>query len=245
MKVRETVSRAMENFTCSDPDLGSTPNLEERYWTSEKDNVTRLVHVKLDRPASRIHVIENFAYSEECHEIEETAQSKLQRATTADGKGGTHLSEHRKAMQAGISPQWSKEAEGDLIARLSRRVYDYTNFELGLNIREHGQERLMSIQYFGRGHNDTTPDRYLPHCDGPCEGHPHTSGSRMATMVIYCGIPERGGHTNFQNANVHIKPEVGSATFFSYIDPDTKLTDNGYVGYVKECCIDAWGSLRS
>ena len=49
----------------------------------------------------------------------------------------------------------------------------------------------------------------------------------MATMVIYCEIPESGGHTNFQNAGVHIKPEVGSGIFFSYIDPETKLMDTG------------------
>lgn len=225
MKVREKVSRGMENFTCTDPELGSTPDVEQRHWTSEKDNVTRLVHVKLDRPASRIHVIENFASPEECDAMEETAKSRLRPASTADGKGGTHISEHRKAMQAGVTPDWHKEIEGDLVARLSRRVYDYVNFELGLNIEEHGQEPLMAIQYFGRGYNDTTPDRYNPHCDGSCEGYPHVTGSRMATMVIYCEIPLSGGHTNFQNANVHVKPEVQSAIFFSYIDPVTKLTD--------------------
>lgn len=50
----------------------------------------------------------------------------------------------------------------------------------------------------------------------------------MATMVIYCTIPESGGHTNFRNAGVHIKPQVGSAIFFGYIDPETKVMDTGY-----------------
>jgi hypothetical protein len=49
----------------------------------------------------------------------------------------------------------------------------------------------------------------------------------MATMVIYCKIPAKGGFTNFQNANVHVKPSAGSAVFFSYIDPNTNETDNG------------------
>jgi hypothetical protein len=66
-------------------------------------------------------------------------------------------------MQAGIRVHWEKEKNGDPIARLSRRVYDYTNYVLGLDIDEHGQEDLMSIQYFGRGANDTSPDRYTPH----------------------------------------------------------------------------------
>jgi hypothetical protein len=63
-------------------------------------------------------------------------------------------------MQAGITVDWTKESEGDKIAILSRRVYEYTNHVLGLGIEEHGQEDLMSIQYFGRGENDTAPDRY-------------------------------------------------------------------------------------
>jgi hypothetical protein len=50
----------------------------------------------LDRPASRVHVIENFISPEECEAMEEAAKPKLHRATVADGKGGSHLSEHRK-----------------------------------------------------------------------------------------------------------------------------------------------------
>lgn len=90
-----------------------------------------------------------------------------------------------KAMQAGIKVPWERENEGDHIAILSRKVYDFTNYILDLNVDEHGQEDLMSIQYFGRGANDTEPDRYTPHCDGDCTGLPHKTGTRMATMVMY------------------------------------------------------------
>lgn len=224
-KIREDMAWKMENFTCTNPNLESSADVDTREWKSEKDGKTRVVHVKLDRPSSRIHVIEDFAYPEECDAMEEVAKPRLGPASTADGKGGSQISKSRKALQAGISPQWHKESEGDLVTRLSRRVYDYVNWELGLNLEHHGQEQLMSIQYFGRGYNDTEPDRYTPHCDGGCEGLPHVPGARMATMVIYCKIPEKGGHTNFQNANVHVKPEVRNAIFFSYIDPATNLTD--------------------
>ena len=66
-------------------------------------------------------------------------------------------------------------------------VYEYTNHVLGLDIEEHGQEDLMMIQYFGNndGGGEEPPDRYMPHCDGPCDGKPHKLGSRMATMVMY------------------------------------------------------------
>jgi hypothetical protein len=226
--LREKAAMRMENFTCADPDNESSPDVDQLHWTSEKDGVNRLVHVKLDRLASRIHVVENFVSPEECAAMEENASERLQSALTADGKGGSEISLNRKAMQAGIVPDFSKEADGDLIARLSRRVYDYTNHVLDLAITEHGQEPLMSIQYFGRGYNDTEPDRYTPHCDGTCDGTRHDRGARMATMVMYCTIPEKGGHTNFQNADVHVKPEVGSGLFFSYIDPATNGTDFGF-----------------
>jgi hypothetical protein len=186
------------------------------------------VHAKQERAASRIHLIDNFIDEEECQAMAEAAQTTLHHATVADGKGGSRLSENRKAMQAGIKVPWKEEADGHPIARLSRRVYDYTNHVLGLDIEEFGQEDLMSIQYFGRGSNDTEPDRYTPHCDGECTGQPHKSGTRMATVVMYCDVADRGGHTNFRNSGVHIKPSFGAGIFFSYIDPETLTMDNGF-----------------
>jgi hypothetical protein len=226
--LRVKAAMRMENFTCADPDSASSPDVDQLHWTSEKDGVDRLVHIKMDRIASRVHVIENFVSPEECAAMEENASTRLARAATSDGKGGSQVGINRKALQAGIVPDFSKEKYGDPIARLSRRVYDYTNHVLGLDITEHGQEPLMSIQYFGRGYNDTEPDRYTPHCDARCDGTSHFHGARVASLVMYCTIPEKGGHTNFQNAGIHVKPEVGSGLFFSYIDPATNGTDLGF-----------------
>merc|ERR1719413_45069 len=133
-------------------------------------------------------------------------------------------------MQAGIRPVFQEDGrpfDDNLISVLSGRVYEYTNHVLDMNLTHHGQEPLMSIQYFGRGRHDIEPDRYTPHCDGRCTGEEHISGGRMATMVIYCTLPTQGGFTNFQNANVHVRPNSGSAVFFSYFDPLTNITDNG------------------
>lgn len=226
--IRTEMAKQMENYTCADLSLDSTTPLREETWRGAQDRVRRKVDVMLDRPASKIHVIENFIDAEECEAMEEAAKFTLHRATVADGKGGSHLSENRKAMQAGIKVPWKKEASGNLIARVSRKVYDYTESVLKMGIDEFGQEDLMSIQYFGRGVNDTEPDRYTPHCDGECTGMPHKTGTRMATMVLYCTIPESGGHTNFRNAGVHVKPKSGNGIFFSYIDPETNIMDNGF-----------------
>eukprot|EP00527_Entomoneis_sp_CCMP2396_P003937 CAMPEP_0198147638 /NCGR_PEP_ID=MMETSP1443-20131203/36914_1 /TAXON_ID=186043 /ORGANISM="Entomoneis sp., Strain CCMP2396" /LENGTH=485 /DNA_ID=CAMNT_0043812051 /DNA_START=186 /DNA_END=1643 /DNA_ORIENTATION=- len=228
--VRRDIAANLENYTCLDDGLDSSDTVEEQMWIHDRDVASkrRKVSVMLDRPASKIHLIENFISPEECKAMEDSAAVSLHHATVADGKGGSQLSDNRKAMQAGIKVPWKKELSGDHIAGLSRRVYDYTNDVLDLGIEEFGQEDLMSIQYFGRGFNDTEPDRYTPHCDGECVGLPHKLGTRMATMVMYCDVADRGGHTNFRNAGVHIKPLVGSAIFFSYIDPETRTMDSGF-----------------
>jgi len=223
-------SNIAENFTCVNTDLESSPDISSEEWVSDEDGAMRIVHRKLERPASRIHVVENFASPEECKAMEDEAEKNLHVASTADGKGGTTVSAARKAMQAGISPKFTEDGrplDDNLISVLSARVYEYSNHALGMNLSHHGQEPLMSIQYFGRGRHDIEPDRYTPHCDGRCNGEEHLRGGRMATMVIYCTLPSQGGFTNFQNANVHVRPNSGSAVFFSYMDPLTNITDNG------------------
>lgn len=227
-KIRTDMAAMMENYTCVDTELNTTEALRIDHWVSQKDKKMREVQVLLDRPASKIMFVDNFISVAECDAMANAAQPRLAKASVADGKGGSHFSEHRKAMQAGITVDWDKEASGDDIAILSRRVYDFTNYVLDLDIKENGQEDLMSIQYFGRGLDDEEPDRYTPHCDGDCTGSPHKSGTRMATMVMYCDMPEVGGHTNFRNSGVHVKPTRGGAVFFSYIDPETKITDKGF-----------------
>lgn len=227
--VRKDMAALVENYTCADESLNTTEAKRTEYWDSGGKFRRRMkVDVMIDRPASRIHTIENFLTEDECRAVEEAAAPLLHDATVADGSGGSKLSDSRKAQQAGIKVHWEKESEGDLIARLSRRVYDYVNHVLPFGIQENGQEDLMSIQYFGRGPDDKTPDRYMPHCDGDCNGLDFKPGNRMATIVMYCNVPEVGGATRFRNSNIHISPKQYAATFFSYIDPVSMKMDNQF-----------------
>jgi len=227
-QLRTNLAGLLENYTCADYDLPSTPALWTEYWNHTDLAVERKVDVLHDRPASKVHVIQNFISKAECAAMEDTAERKLHKATVADGKGGSELSPNRKALQAGIRIPWGKEKDGNLLTKISRRVYDYADHVLKMGINEHGQEDLMSIQYKGRGIQDKEPDRYMPHCDGECKGMPHRQGQRMATIVIYCTVPEMGGATNFRKSGLHVVPEEGSATFFSYVDPETMRMDNGF-----------------
>lgn len=225
-QIRTQMAEGYENYTCADYDMPTTKAVDTKTWYN--NGVVRKVDVLLERPASKVHLVKNFITPEECRAMEEAAEKKLHRATVADGKGGSEHSPNRKAMQAGIKIPWQLEKEGNPLTTISRRVYDYVNHVLDLDIKENGQEDLMSIQYFGRGEDDKEPDRYTPHCDGDCNGMEFKEGNRMATMVMYCTIPEVGGATNFRNSGIHVVPEVGSATFFSYIDPETFIMDNRF-----------------
>jgi hypothetical protein len=226
-RVRLAISQNMENHTCADPTHETTKTKEIREWNHT--GITRNVHIHHDRPASQIHVIMNFISEEECDAIKDAASPKLHRGTVADGAGGHKLSEHRKAWQAGVSVPWEKEEKGDPIARVARRLYDYANHATGYNLTVEGQEDLMSIQYFGHGRESSeSPDQYRPHCDGDCGGLPHKIGGRVATIVMYCDVPELGGSTNFQNSGVYVKPEVGAAAFFSYMDPVKHVMETGF-----------------
>jgi len=221
--VRTEMGELLEDYACADEKLNTTEPIRTESWRDKK------VGIMIERPSFKIHTIENFVTHEECMAVSEMAEPLLEDAEVADGSGGGQISENRKAKQAAIAVDWEKEAEGDLIAQLSRRVYDYVNHALPFEIKENGQEELMSIQYFGRGRDDDQPrDQYMPHCDEDCTGMAFRPGTRMATIVMYCEVPTVGGATNFRNAMVHIKPTKHAATFFSYIDPVTMMTDSGF-----------------
>eukprot|EP00970_Alexandrium_tamarense_P013537 scaffold3489_cov255-Alexandrium_tamarense.AAC.1 len=94
--IRKDMAGLLENYTCADEALNTTEAKSTNYWEGRK------VSVMIDRPASRIHVVENFLTEDECKAVEEAAAPILHHATVADGSGGSELSDSRKAMQAGI-----------------------------------------------------------------------------------------------------------------------------------------------
>jgi hypothetical protein len=182
-EIRLKLADLFENYTCSDDNLNTTEPLESTKW-DDRGSIKK-VDIFHMHPSSQIHLVHDFVSPEECAAVEEAAKPSLHRATVADGKGGSEYSPNRKALQAGIAIPWHLEAEGNLLTQLSRRVYDYANHVLDLDITEDGQEDLMSIQYFGANNVEGQPDRYMPHCDGDCDGLAFKPGNRMATMVSH------------------------------------------------------------
>jgi hypothetical protein len=249
--LRRTLADQTESFTCSDPTLETTPPQRVTEWTYQ--NTTYHVGILHEHTASHIHILKHFIEPEECQAIQDAAHPMLHRGTVADGKGGSTMSKNRKAWQAGIHTPFSPleaAVSDNPILRVKRRLFAYANHAVGFNMTLSGQEDLMSIQYFGKNipdehiptvttgctsddcNNETcawAPDQYMPHCDGDCTNAPHKAGGRVATMVMYCDVPDPGcGATNFQQANVYIKPTLGAAVFFAYMNPRTGIHDEGF-----------------
>ena len=157
--LREKMATQLETYACHDKDSVTSDPIRRTNWKNWK------VDVMHELPTSKIHLIEGFVDPEECKAILDVAEkATLGSATVA---GGPKYSMARKALQTNVAIPWTQESNGHPIARVARRVYDYTNSVLeGLNIQEHGQSSFKYLHYSGRGRNDTEPDHYSAHCDG-------------------------------------------------------------------------------
>jgi len=131
--IRQKMAERWENYTCADYDMPTSESIRSESWYHKGQK--RNVEILLDKPSSRVHLIQNFISEEECEAMEKSAKKSLHRATVADGKGGSELSSSRKAMQAGIKIPWKLEKDGNKLTTLSRKVYDYVNHVLDMDIK--------------------------------------------------------------------------------------------------------------
>jgi hypothetical protein len=156
--LREKMAKELETYACDQQKVSSEP-IKTTTW---RDLHVSIMH---ELPSSKIHLINGFISNEECEAIMDIAdKTNLGHATVS---GGPKYSSFRKALQTNVQIPWKKEGEGNLIAQVARRVYDYTNHVMeGLNINEHGQSSFKYLHYSGRGRDDTDPDHYSAHCDG-------------------------------------------------------------------------------
>ena len=74
-------------------------------------------------------------------------------------------------MHAGVRVPWDKEAEGDPIAAVSRRLYTYINDANGYGIQEAGQEDIICLS------STSAVDKMTPSLIGTC----HTA---MANVMV-------------------------------------------------------------
>lgn len=208
--LRFDLGSKLVNYACADPNVTMTESIDNTTW--KNSGVTYDVKVLLDRPASKIAYIKNFISPEECSAVEAGVA-----LVDMEGAGGLY------AKKGGMDIDWNDRSS--ITTVLTNKIYAYTADALRVSLQGANSEQLFMLHYPGDAEN---PSRYEPHCDGKCDGSDHPKGERIATMIAYCETAEKGGHTHFSNAGVHVIPEKGSAVFYSYFDPATNSHDTGY-----------------
>lgn len=213
---RDEISNALRNYTCKDTELESSPPLGHSMVpvAGKAYNVSTL----LDMPSAKIWTVPDFITEDECAALIEHGGKKLTRATVAGEDGLFTISQSRKAQQA--SYRFTNNIEEDPLWNLYNRIFEFTNKHTGYGLELPGQEGFTIIQY-------NKEDEYQPHCDGACDGTHYLNRGRVATAIVYCKVPEKGGGTSFTKANLFVKPTKGMATFFAYKGADNQM-DTGF-----------------
>jgi 2OG-Fe(II) oxygenase superfamily len=216
-KSRSLMSERLRNYTCADDSMETTKPLYVQNIAIGDD--TYKLNVMLNTSNAKIFTVDGLVSDEECNVLREFGLPNLRRATVADEDGTAIVSEHRKAQQARYR-HGAAEADAadpmnatDPLYPLYVKIFNITNAYNGYDLEVYGQESFMIIQY-------NKEDEYTAHCDGSCDDDLHTKGGRIATAVVYCHAPTRGGATTFTKADVFVRPTNGSVVFFSYMGAD-------------------------
>lgn len=237
-KVRNQIGSRLGSYACQDVNFTATESKENKTWTFDsKVHPLRVYH---DRASSLVALVENFATPQQCqavldHAAKTESGSGGRGLQYVDGANGLYANKGSVKLDPTILQQQQKGGwlkSEDHVHSLARKMYAFANEYLKIDEADLAplsvQEDLFVLHYAAASDSDATKHRYEPHCDGPCTGGDYKPGERIATMIIYCDVPTKGGATHFSQTGIHIKPETGSALFFSYLDPATMEVDTGF-----------------
>ncbi|MEV6139431.1 2OG-Fe(II) oxygenase [Nocardia sp. NPDC051990] len=159
----------------------------------------------------------NVLSAEECDQVIELAEGKLQRSTIVDPDTGRPEIIRNRSSES----TYFQLSETPLIDRLDRRISALMNWPL-----ENG-EGLQILRYGVGGEYRPHFDYFPPDQPGNA-AHIARGGQRTATLVVYLNDVEGGGDTLFPEAGISIFPRKGHAVYFRYfnnlgqLDPATK-----------------------
>jgi prolyl 4-hydroxylase len=171
----------------------------------------------------RYQIIENFLKPEECEQIIQMAQGKLQPSGGYDvDTGQTVITDYRTSEQLYLQ----RLGETELVASIENRIASLT----GLPV-ENG-EPFQILRYGINGHYKVHWDYFDPRYSGNA-GALAQGGQRVATMLTYLNTPQKGGDTFFpyhqeENIPMRIKPETGKAILWWNVDEQGNIDETTF-----------------
>lgn len=163
------------------------------------------VEVREHRAAPDLWVFSNLLSAAECTALMDAAAPRLARSRTVDTlTGGEELNHDRTS-----HGMFYTRGETAIVSRVEARIARLLNWPV-----QNG-EGLQVLRY-RRG------AEYKPHYDYFDPGEPGTpkilqrGGQRVGSLIMYLHEPEEGGATVFPDIGLRVRPQRGSAVFFSY-----------------------------
>ena len=167
----------------------------------------------------RYQIIDNFLTPEECRQMIEMAESRLQASSGWDvEKGENRVTEYRNSYQ-----MWFGRNENELIERIEKKIAEVTNVPV-----ENG-EQLQVVRYNEGQH-------YKVHWDYFDPAFPQNKavldrgGQRIITFMVFLTDVEHGGETHFTRVPnedktdaLKIKPKAGRAIMWWNVDEQGNL----------------------
>ncbi|SFU89275.1 prolyl 4-hydroxylase [Polaromonas sp. YR568] len=169
------------------------------------DTGDKWVEVREHREAPDLWVFSNLLSPAECTALMDAAAPRLERSRTVDTQTGGEELNHDRTSHG----MFYTRGETEVVSRIEARIARLLNWPV-----QNG-EGLQVLRY-RRG------AEYKPHYDYFDPGEPGTAkilqrgGQRVASLIMYLQEPEAGGATVFPDIGLKVRPQRGSAVFFSY-----------------------------
>ena len=169
----------------------------------------RDVQILLEMQNPRVVVFGGLLSDDECDEIVDIAQSRVQRSTVMakEGEGGV-VSQIRTSQGTFL-----RRGEFDVCSRLDARVQALLNWPIECTEELQVLRYDQGAQY--RAHND-----YFHPSAGPWTPTLRRGGQRCGTLLMYLNTPVRGGGTFFPDVPLEVHARKGVAVYFGYRTPE-------------------------
>ncbi|CAH0714461.1 unnamed protein product, partial [Brenthis ino] len=175
--------------------------LKCRYLT-ENHPFLKLAPIKMEYMYLKpdIIIFHDVISDNEIEHIKDLAKPRFRRATVHDPKTGELVPAHYRISKSG----WLKDEESEVVARVSRRVADFTGLSMA------SAEELQVVNYGIGGH-------YEPHFDFARKqenAFGNFNGNRIATVLFYMSDVAQGGATVFTELGLSLFPRRRAAAYW-------------------------------
>jgi len=225
-KFRDIMAPQLYDYVCADDKVNFTEPIKTSSLTVDKQSYS--IKEMVDTDMAKIFVVQNAISSRECQALETGSSATSTAGVITDAVGNSEVASTSRETDKAATYSFDDEfPDQDELWPLYNRLHSMVNKHAKHDIRPAGQEPFTF-------HTFLSGDDNLPRgCDGNCshEYPTHQRGGRIATAIVFCKVPQRGGILMFPKSDVILQPTARSAVIFTYKHAELNVMDDGYTDY--------------